>query len=332
MRKSVLKWFKYSALVGCLAVGPYAMAAGPITLKAVSAFPTQTDFTKQFKEFINEVNKDPNVGVKIDFVGGPEAIPTFNQGKALQSGVISMVYSSVSYFFGLAPEGHALVGSKIDAAEARKNGGMEVLNKMYQKRMNSYLLGWFASTGNFFHIYTEKKPEFDKDGKLIGKMSIRSNSLYRDLLNGMGFDPQNIGVPDIYTALQRGAVTGITWPLVGINDLGWGDYLHYMTEPGFYTNTLAVMINLDDWKKLPKETQEKLQAKAIAFEQQSNVEFKQLEQKAKDSLIAKGVQVVTLKGATLKRLQGLAEESPWSALEKADKPAAAELKKYFAPQ
>jgi TRAP-type C4-dicarboxylate transport system substrate-binding protein len=330
MRKSVLKWFKYSALVGCLAVGPYAMAAGPITLKAVSGFPTQTDYTKQFQQFINEVNKDPNVGVKIDFVGGPEAIPTYNQGKALQTGVISMIYGSVSYYFGIAPEGNALLGSKIDAAEARKNGGMEVLNKMYQKRMNGYFLGWFAPTKNFFHIYTEKEPVFDSEGKLKNKVSIRSNEQYRDLLNGMGFDPQNIGVPDVYTGLQRGAVAGVTWPLVGINDLGWVDYLHYMIEPGFYTNTIGVMVNLDDWKKLPKETQDKLQAKAIAFEQQSKTEFEALEKKTKDGLVAKGMKIITLKGAALKRLQGL-EDSPWKALEKSDKAEAAVLKKYFAP-
>lgn len=330
MRKPISTIFKYSFLAGCLAAASYSVGAETITLKAVSGFPTQTDYTKQFLQFVDEVNNDKDLGVKINFLGGPEAVPTYEQGKALKNGVVSMVYGSVSYYFGLAPEGNALLGSKIDAEQARKNGGMDVLNGFYKKRINGRLLGWFAPTSNFFHIYTEKEPQFDENGKVKGKVLIRSNEQYRDLLNAMGFAPQRIQVPDVYTGLQRGVINGVTWPLVGINDLGWVDYLHYMIEPGFYTNTTGVMLNLDDWNKMSKEQREKLQKIAVDFEQKSKADFQALEQKTKDGLIARGIKIVTLEGKALERLKKL-ENSPWEALSKYNESEATELRKYFAP-
>ncbi|MCZ6527042.1 MAG: hypothetical protein O6928_10920, partial [Gammaproteobacteria bacterium] len=48
-------------------------------IRAISMLPRQTDYTRDFEQWIKEVNKSGQGNFKIIFVGGPEAIPTFEQ-------------------------------------------------------------------------------------------------------------------------------------------------------------------------------------------------------------------------------------------------------------
>ena len=64
-----------------------AASAQEVTLRAVSAFAEKTTYSRGFELFIERVNKDGKGVLQINYIGGPKAIPTFEQGNAVRNGV-----------------------------------------------------------------------------------------------------------------------------------------------------------------------------------------------------------------------------------------------------
>src|SRR5678810_1213584 len=60
-------------------------AAQETTLSAVVFVPRNTTFGEIFVRFVDQVNKDGKGLVQINLRGGPDAIPTFEQGNALRT-------------------------------------------------------------------------------------------------------------------------------------------------------------------------------------------------------------------------------------------------------
>ncbi|NBY04708.1 MAG: hypothetical protein EBQ82_04765, partial [Betaproteobacteria bacterium] len=104
--------FKRQALMGlCVAVAalaaPLAAQAQEITLKAVNAFQEGTYYARNFERFVKKVNDEGKGLIQINYIGGPKAIPTFEQGNALRSGVVDMSNTTTSFVAGIVPEGLA---------------------------------------------------------------------------------------------------------------------------------------------------------------------------------------------------------------------------------
>src|SRR5437773_2415549 len=61
-------------------------ASQEVTLKAVSAFQEGGDVSRHFERFIAKVNAEGKGFVRINFIGGPRAMPPFEVGKAVKTG------------------------------------------------------------------------------------------------------------------------------------------------------------------------------------------------------------------------------------------------------
>ncbi|MCE3249045.1 MAG: dctP1, partial [Geminicoccaceae bacterium] len=149
-------------------------------LRALSMLPKPVAYTQSFLQFVDRLNAAGEGVVQIEFVGGPEAIPTFDQPEALRTGVIDMIYGPGSFYGGLVPETDALVGSNVTPMEKRANGGLDLLNRIHQEKMNVYYLG-HPDGGIQFHIYLTSEPALKADDlpDLAG-VKLRGNPIYRE--------------------------------------------------------------------------------------------------------------------------------------------------------
>src|SRR4029077_19762738 len=108
----------------CIALAaalPALAAAQEVTLKLVSAFPENQFYVKRTLDWIADFNKDGKGLLQINFIGGPKAIPTFEVGKAVQSGVVDMGFSTGAFYTNVMPEADILKLAETSAAEQRKN-------------------------------------------------------------------------------------------------------------------------------------------------------------------------------------------------------------------
>src|SRR5439155_25780595 len=110
------------ALAAALAAISGVTCAQEITLRLVSAFPENQFYVKRTLDWIADVNKDGKGVLQINFIGGPKAIPTFEVGKAVQTGVVDIGLSTGAYYTNLMPKSDILKLSETNTADQRKNG------------------------------------------------------------------------------------------------------------------------------------------------------------------------------------------------------------------
>ena len=72
-------------------------AAQEITLRAVSGFQEGTYFARNFERFVKKVNEEGKGVVQINYLGGPKAIPTMEQGAALRNNVVDLANTTTSF-------------------------------------------------------------------------------------------------------------------------------------------------------------------------------------------------------------------------------------------
>ena len=119
--------------------------AETVTLKAVTAWPKTASEYKAFATFTDLVEqmvaKRYPGELKIQFIGGPEAVKTPDQVQALQRGMVDMVFTTSAYYVSVLPEVDALKLSNFTPSEERKSGGMGLCERPYRKKDKDLLPG-----------------------------------------------------------------------------------------------------------------------------------------------------------------------------------------------
>ena len=227
-------------------------SAEEITLRAVSAFAEGTEFSRNFERFVEKVNADGKGLIKINYIGGPRAVPPFEVGNAVRTRVVDMANVTGAFYTNLMPEADGFKLNGKPMSEQRKNGTWDYINQLHNQKLGSqYLARQFHNVP--FHIYLNKKIEkIDFSG-----LKIRVTPVYRDVVEAFGGTPITTAPGEVYTALERGVADGYGWPITGIFNLGWDKVTKFRMEPPFYSVEVNVLVNLDAWKGL-SDAQRKL--------------------------------------------------------------------------
>src|SRR5919197_2550119 len=219
------------------------------TLRVVSAFAENTQYVKNLEGFIQKVNADAKGSLRINFIGGPKAMPPFEVGNAVRTGVVDMALTTGAFYTNIMPEADALKLTQLPATELRKNGGHDLINKIWNEKANMVYLARIVDYSPF-HLYLTKK--IDKPD--LAGLKIRITPVYRDFFQALGATVVQTPPGEVYPALARGVVDGYGWPIHGIFDLNWQEKTKFCVDPGFYNAEGSIIMNLDKWRALnPKQ-------------------------------------------------------------------------------
>jgi TRAP-type C4-dicarboxylate transport system substrate-binding protein len=263
------------------------------TISATLVFPASLIYSRSFLEFVKKANEAGKGVFAIQVRGGPEAIGMMEQPGAVRSGVVDMVYTPCAFYAAQVPECDAVSASTIDGPTARKNGGMDLLNQIHQKRIGVYNLGWVDS-GIRFNLWSTKEPKLDSTGHIdIKGFKVRGNPIYNAFLtNYLGAQVINLPSTELYTALERGTVDLTAWTQIGLMDLNWDRYLKYRILPDFFSTDLHILVNLKKWQSLSPKTREILQRVAIEHEVSSLQALQKLWTEEQAELKKRGIKTV----------------------------------------
>src|SRR4249920_914495 len=310
--------------IALAAAAPALAQAQEVTLRLVSAFPENQFYVKRTTDWIADVNKDGKGVLQINFIGGPKAIPTFEVGKAVQTGVVDVGFSTGAFYTNVMPEADILKLSETSAAEQRKNGGYDLINKIWAEKAN---MRYLAKTVEFtpFHLYLNKK--IDKPD-LTG-LKIRITPVYREFFQSMNAQVMTTAPGEVYTALERGVIDGYGWPIHALFVLNWHEKTKYRVDPGFYNAEVSLIMNLDKYKALTPKQREYLDRKALAYEQQNDF-WKKYNQEETARQKQAGIEAITFDAATSKAYVEKAKAIGWENAIKASPQYGPELKKVLA--
>jgi len=298
-----------AAAIAAACLLPTSAPAQETTLKMVSAFAENSQYVKRLEGFIARFNADNKGVAQITFIGGPKAIPSFETGNAVRSGVVEMALATGAFYTNIMPEADALKLAQIPVSEQRRNGAFDYINRLWNEKANMVYLARTVE-GTPFHVYLNKK--IDKPD-LTG-LKLRTTPVYRDFFLALGAQVVQTAPGELYTALERGVVDGYGWPITGIFDLSWQEKTKYRVDPGFYNAEVSIIVNLNAWNKLSAAQRDALTRWALWIESQ-NGEFwsKEVERETKRQAEA-GIQVIKFDAAQAKQFVDKAYEAGWAGI------------------
>ena len=298
--------------------------AEAITLKAVTGWPKPSSENKSFFTFTELVEqmvakKYPGE-LKINYVGGPEAVKSTDQVQACQRGMVDLAYTTNAYYVSVLPEVDAYKLSEFTPMEERANGAWKYMNDLHEKK-GLYLLGRLG-LGEKFHLYL-KKPIQSADLK---GLNIRVSPMYLQIIKGLSGNPVVIPPTEVYAALERNVVDGFCWPAVGIRDWGWQKQVKYIVDPGFYQVPNPLVMNLNIWNNLPKKFKDLLTEAAIEAEKRTIAHFDDLAKQERPILLKEGLQVIDLPLAEKEKFLKVGYDEGWKDVLAKNPDAGAKLK------
>lgn len=298
---------------------PVAAAAEDTTLRAVSAFALGTTFSRDFESFVDWINENGEGVLRIELMGGPEAVPPFELGNAVQSGVVDIANNTTAYYPGLLPVGEALHLATNTIQDQRENGCFELVDRLHQEQMN---VKYLARTGDHmnYHLYLTTKI----DTPDLSQLTIRTTPVYRGMFQKLGANLVRTAPGEVYTALERGSIDGYGWPSQGVLDLGWHEQTAYRVDPGFYQVDVNVLVNLDVWSGLDDAQRALLEEGAAWIETQNEANISRNAEEA-DKQAEAGIETITFEGDDGKAWLDTAQTEGWAAVDEIDPAVSAEL-------
>src|SRR5262247_981301 len=301
-----------------------AASAQEVTLRAVSAFAEKTTYSRGFELFIERVNEAGKGVLQINYIGGPKAMPPFEVGNALKSGVVDVANSTGAFYTNVMPEADSWKLTERPMSELRKNGGYDYMSQLYAEKMNAIFLARHVD-GNPFHLYLNK-PITKAD---LSGLKIRITPVYRDFFQALGATVVQTAPGEVYTALERGVVDGYGWPITGIFDLGWHEKTKYRLDPGFYSAEVSILINKASWDKLNAAQKKVIADTAAWLEAQASETARENEADIAKQKAA-GIAVIEFRGAESAAYRSKAYEAGWAGIIKQSPEHGAKLKEFFA--
>jgi TRAP-type C4-dicarboxylate transport system substrate-binding protein len=194
-------------LLSSLALAAALFVPGPAraqetTLRLVSAFAENGIYVVHLQKWLQKFNAEGKGTLQINFIGGPKAIPTFEAGNAVKTGVVDMAMATGAFYYqrharGRFPQARADPGRRA-AQERRVRGDQRALDAEGQHGLLARMV-----ENQPFHLYLNKK--VDKPD-LTG-MKIRITPVYRDFFAALGANNVTMPPGEVYTALERTSST-----------------------------------------------------------------------------------------------------------------------------
>ncbi|HMK51171.1 MAG TPA: hypothetical protein VK551_01605 [Thermodesulfobacteriota bacterium] len=153
-KKLAVLFFTALFTLAVFSMGSEPVKAETITLKAVTGWPKTASEYKAFSIFTDlveqMVTKKAPGELKIQYIGGPEAVKSQDQAQACQRGMVDIIFTTNAYYVSVLPDVDALKLSVFTPAEERGKGAWAYMNQLHEKIGLYYLAR--LGLGTQFHL------------------------------------------------------------------------------------------------------------------------------------------------------------------------------------
>jgi len=266
--------------------------------------------SKPYGEFIDRVNERAKGELVIDYLGGPEVIPTFEQPEAIKSGVVDMIYTSPSFYSAAMPEGRAWMLSEIMPVEERARGFVDYVEKLHNDAMNLHYVGrafWLSGR----YIFTKERVEKPED---LAGLKARAMPTDQNFLKALGMVPVTVPTAEAYTSLERGVVNSYAGTFNDVESFKLYEVLKYGIDEPWCASSLIIIMNLDKWNTIPKHLQNLITDVSVEFDTYIPEAVGAREQKAKQNDIAGGMEMIKFSPEDAERYVKLFYDTEWEVI------------------
>lgn len=298
--------------------------AEPIVLKAISFHGEAGIRPWGWFPLINTINALGKGELVVEWLGGPEVVPTREQPEALIKGVVDMLLTPGAYYESLVPEIYLLhlheptVYGTHNIEVERRPGSVYDFVREAHAREGMYFLGR-ADAISIFHVYTKTRVDNLAD---LSKLTVAATGgPHIRFIDALGATCVTTTPQEQYTALERGMVDAAALKLDQLVNLSLYEVSKYIIDPPYkVTSNCTITINLDTWNKLPKHLQDVLTEAQIFQEYYTEMSDLGAYYRARRTLQEVGMEFIELAPTDVPLYTSLYNDLSWKKLEEVASP------------
>lgn len=231
----------------------------------------------------------PDLQVISALQGGTIEMNVMN-ASLLAGNVKEMTLFDIPFLFATAKEADAVADGPI---------GKRLLDKLQERG----LVGLAYWDLGFRQMHTTKKPIAAADDFKGMKMRVIPTPIYIEFMNAIGANAVPMPYTETYTALEQGALDGMTNPLLNIPDGKYYEVTKHLTLTNHMYTPQAVIVSKKFWDKLSADEKKILQEAATETAVFQRKVARDEAAKAIDELKKRGMTVHELSAADVARLK-----------------------------
>jgi TRAP-type mannitol/chloroaromatic compound transport system substrate-binding protein len=292
-RRDILRGTTLAAAAAAFPAPALAQPAPKIQWRLASSYPRSLDTLYGASvEISQRVAAATDGAFDIRVYAGGEIVPGLQVLDAVQAGTVQCGHTASYFYVGKDPSfafDTAIpfgLNTRQHNAWVYQGGGMALLRDLFK----SYNVVNFpaANTGCQMGGWYRKEIKTVEDLK---GLKMRIGGFAGQVVSRLGVIPQQIAGGDLYPALERGTIDAVEWS--GPYDdekLGFHKVAPHYYYPGWWEGTanVSLLVNLDEWNKLPKRYQAILDQAATAANVSCTAKYDVLNPPAAKRLISAG--------------------------------------------
>ncbi|BAL27356.1 TRAP transporter substrate-binding protein [Azoarcus sp. KH32C] len=221
----------------------------------------QYDGVEKFAALVKE-KSGGSLNVKI--FGGGALGGDLQVVSSLQGGTVELSQMNASLLNGLAKEFSVLDFPFLFDNEKEAHAVMDgpIGKKLMDKLPEKGIVGLAYPELGFRHISNNKRPVKKLEDLAGLKIRVIQTPVYVDMMNALGANATPLPFPEVYNALEQGAVDGATNPLVTIPVMKFDEVQKYLTLTRHQYNPQIIIMSKKAWDKLTPAEQKIIQESA----------------------------------------------------------------------
>jgi tripartite ATP-independent transporter DctP family solute receptor len=235
----------------------------------------------------------PDLQVVSAMQGGTVEMNVMN-ASLLAGNVKEMALFDLPYLFATSKEADAVADGPV---------GRRLLDKLQERG----LVGLAYWDLGFRQMHTLKKPITKADDFKGMKMRVIPTPIYVEFMNATGANAVPMPFTETYTALEQGAIDGMTNPLLNITDGKYNEVSKHLTLTNHMYTPQAVIVGKKFWDKLSADEKKILQDAANETAVYQRQVARAEAAKSLDELKKRGMTVHELPAAEVARLKERAQ-------------------------
>jgi len=286
---------------------------GANSLKAVQMQATGHQLFIGWEKFVDIINEKSKGELVIEILGGPEVMPTEEQGPALRDGVVDMGALYGNWIRELIPILYLTGLSPLTVQEQRDAGIFDMVQENANEA-NIYFLGpWrlFPKGGGHFFMYVNQKIKRPQELADLN-LTIATYSGMRPWVEALGMTVALMPPADRYTAMERGVAQGAANSVEGAASFSYWEVVPYWIDYGVENINHFILLNLDKWNSLPTHLQKLLVDTRMEMEPELEAITMKAKDDAKAQLRAGGMESITFTAEDALWYQNQNYEARWA--------------------
>jgi len=270
LRKSLLACGLLLTLVLACGVG-VGVAADKLTLAYLPVKGTlYVDVTETFAKRVNEATGGSvEIILNDSLVKGTQLAQSVRDGRVQLATILAGYYSATNPQFGLA-QLPGLMNNLKEFKEVFYGFWREDMNRIFDENYNSKVLCWGLFAPQNLISIKPVRTVADFKGKKIRVHNIETATL----VSALGAKPTPMPASEVLPALQRGIIDGVFTSSAWAYGQAFYTVAKYVTLwPISTILPFPIVINKDQWNKLPKDVQAKIVAAGKKLEEEAFADY-----------------------------------------------------------